>query len=278
MRPWIVSIVVLLSLAIPEQSLADITGDHTGSGNAIVISADVYSAAGGGAGAGYEYSVTQLPCSYRWDDAEGDARCVAASCPDSPADDPENQWRWAQVKQRVAGSGEPWTVLGTSCLNFAVIAPQVTPEMAYQQMLQLLPVLDFGYQPDVEGLVNLPVIVYTDPQQDWTFPPVILLDQAVVIRSTAIGYTWSFGGVQVPANWPGRPYADDCSPVTCEGYVSFPFTERGEYQIGLTVTWTGEFSVNGGAWQPVSDVGTTISPPQAVTILEAHAVLTDPYD
>lgn len=46
----------------------------------------------------------------------------------------------------------------------------------------------------------------------------------------------------------------------------------------MTVTWTGELSVNGGAWQPVSDVGNTVSQPRNVTILEAHAVLTDPYN
>ncbi len=44
----------------------------------------------------------------------------------------------------------------------------------------------------------------------------------------------------------------------------------------MTVTWTGELSVNGGAWQPVSDVGNTVSQPLNVTILEAHAVLTTP--
>ncbi len=60
--------------------------------------------------------------------------------------------------------------------------------------------------------------------------------------------------------------------------MSFPFPAPGDFQIGLTVTWFGEFSVNGGAWQPVSDVGTTVSEPQAVTILEAHSVLTDPYN
>lgn len=35
--------------------------------------------------------------------------------------------------------------------------------------------------------------------------------------------------------------------IPCEGYVSYPFPERGQYQIGLTVTWTGQFSVNGSA-------------------------------
>ncbi|MDQ3504843.1 MAG: hypothetical protein M3446_03955 [Actinomycetota bacterium] len=46
----------------------------------------------------------------------------------------------------------------------------------------------------------------------------------------------------------------------------------------MTVTWTGELSVNGGAWQPVSDVGNTVSQSRNVTILEAHSVLTDPYN
>ena len=56
------------------------------------------------------------------------------------------------------------------------------------------------------------------------------------------------------------------------------FRSPGTFEIGLTVTWTGEFSVNGGAWQEIPGVGTTESAPQSVTILEARPVLTNPYD
>jgi len=272
---------LLLLLTVPGHSSADIEGRLDDTENGIVISADVYGAAGGGDGgasSGFEYSVTQRPCTYRIFDAEGDPRCQAATCPDKPADDAENQWRYAEVKRRLAGSGEAWTLIGTSCLNFAVLAPQVTPEMAREQFLQLLPVPTHSFQPAAESVVNLPVIVYTDPNRERIFPPVDLLGQSVLIRSTATTYTWTFGGTEVVTDWPGRPFANDCERLPCDGYVSYPFPAPGTFEIGLTVTWTGEFSVNGGAWQEIPGVGTTESAPQPVTILEARPVLTNPYD
>jgi len=273
-----VLLALLLMFSLQGHANADVEGELNETSNGIVISSEVYGAAGGGASSGYEYSVTQLPCTFRSEDAEGDPRCQEAQCPGNPPDDAENQWRYAQVERRLAGSDDPWRIVGTSCLNFALIAPQVTPEMARAEFLQLLPVLAFGVQPAANSVVNLPVIVYTDATREFGFPPVDIVGQAVLIRTTATTYEWDFGGAHLTTDWPGRAFANDCNRVPCDGYVSYPFPGPGVFDIGLTVTWVGEFSVSGGPWQEIPGVGTTNSPAQPVTVLEANAVLTDPYD
>ncbi len=56
---------LILLIALPLGALADIVGQHSDTENGIVISADVYGAAGGGDGgasSGFEYSVTHRPC------------------------------------------------------------------------------------------------------------------------------------------------------------------------------------------------------------------------
>lgn len=273
-----VACALLLMMAITSPAAAELSADIGGSGNGIVLTNDVYGDAGGGGTPGYEYEVRRLACLDRQQDAEGDPLCFdPADCPDSPPDDAQNQWRMAEVSTRLAGTQDPWLITGTFCLNFAVIAPQVTPEMAREQFLQLLPVLDFGIEPELQSFVNVPVIVYADATREWEFPPVTLIGQAVQIRAVVTSYAWSFGGVEVTADWPGRPFADDCTRLPCEGYVQYPFAAPGSYDIGLTVTWTGQFAVNGGAWQDVPGVGTTTTPPVQVDVVEARPVLTDPY-
>jgi len=273
----LITLAFLLGPLLPAQ--AGVSGAVDESGDTLVVTGDVYAAAGGSASPGYEYAVGPVGCTWFFEDPNDPLHCAGApGCPGAPPDDELNKWRYATVERRLTGSDDPWLPVASGCLNFAAISPQVTPEMAREQFLQLLPVLEFGIQPAANSVVNLPVIVYTDATREFGFPPVDIIGQSVLIRTTATTYEWDFGGAHLTTNWPGRAFANDCNRVPCDGYVSYPFPGPGIFDIGLTVTWVGEFSVSGGAWQEIPGVGTTSSPAQPVTVLEANAVLTDPYD
>ena len=43
--------------------------------------------------------------------------------------------------------------------------------------------------------------------------------------------------------------------------------------VTLTLTWTADYALAGGAFQPVDDTTTTTSPPRALPVREAQAVL-----
>lgn len=276
----ILGTILLVSVTAPSVAVAELGGRYEGTGTGILLTNEVYNNAGGGGGPQYEYLVNRVPLNNCTPEEALLGGCVpgsVATCGAGLAAGPEYDWGLAEVQRRLVGADQ-WEELPRQCLNFAVIAPQVTPELAREQFLQLVPVLGFDTAPTVSTFVNVPVIVYADPIREWAFPPITLLGQAVLIRAVATSYTWTFGGTELVADWPGRPFADDCERLPCAGYVQSPFAEPGTYAIGLTVTWTGEFSVNGGAWQQVPGTGTSTSAASEVTVLEARAVLTDPYD
>ena len=52
----------------------------------------------------------------------------------------------------------------------------------------------------------------------------------------------------------------------------------GTYTASLTVTWGATFTVNGGAPADVPGTTTTDGPPVTFDVLQARAVLTNPYD
>ena len=51
----------------------------------------------------------------------------------------------------------------------------------------------------------------------------------------------------------------------------------GTFTASLTATWTATFTVDGGPAQQVPCDTTTDGPPVTFAVLQAHAVLTDPY-
>ena len=52
----------------------------------------------------------------------------------------------------------------------------------------------------------------------------------------------------------------------------------GSYTSSVTTTWTATFSINGGPTTAVPGSTTTDGPPTSFAVVQAHAVLTNPYD
>ena len=90
--------------------------------------------------------------------------------------------------------------------------------------------------------VNMLNVLYADPEEQVLETE--LLDTPVAVRATPSSYHWDLGdGNTITTNNPGEPY-----PST---EISATYTQEGWYDITLTTTFSGQFSVDGGPWQDI---------------------------
>jgi hypothetical protein len=124
-----------------------------------------------------------------------------------------------------------------------------------------------SFQPaDGRGLVNVDLVAFTDAQPQVL--QTVVLGVPVAVRATPSSYAWDFGDGSAPlvTTEPGAPWPD--------ATVGHPYSAAGSFDVQLTTTWRGEYQVAGaGPWLPVAGTATTVSPPFAVTVEEARAVL-----
>ncbi|WP_233495952.1 hypothetical protein [Geodermatophilus sp. TF02-6] len=155
-------------------------------------------------------------------------------------------------------------------MDITALNPPPSPGEVYRYFQTLpLPQLPTKQQPPGNALVGLPVVFYTDGPTTQTFT-VDIRGFTVDIVATATGFTWRTGdGTTLTSTEPGAPYPNHT--------VSHDY-RSGTYTASLTTTWSGTFSIDGGASADVPGTTTTDGPPVTFTVLQAHAVLTDPYD
>ena len=90
--------------------------------------------------------------------------------------------------------------------------------------------------------VNMVNVLYTEPAAQEL--SVELLDTPVAIRATPVSYHWDLGdGNTITTSDPGKPYPAEV--------VTSTYTQEGWYDITLTTTFSGQFSVAGGEWQDI---------------------------
>jgi hypothetical protein len=113
-------------------------------------------------------------------------------------------------------------------------------------------------------LINIPTNLYTSGTPSLLTTTV--LGQRVTVRATPRTFHWQYGdGEEVTTSQPGRPYPDMPTAHT--------YTTPGAHTVRLTTTFTGEYTVGGGPWQPVRGTATLASPPFTITADESRAVL-----
>jgi hypothetical protein len=159
---------------------------------------------------------------------------------------------------------------GQSCVDVTALNPAPSPGEVFRYFKTLpLPHLATKQQPPGNALVNLPVIFFTDSPTTQAFT-VDIRGFRVVIDATATGFTWHTGdGTDLTSTDPGAPYP---AQTVTHAY------RAGTYTASLTTTWSATFTVDGGPRQDVPGTTTTDGPPVTFTVLQAHAVLTNPYD
>lgn len=166
--------------------------------------------------------------------------------------------------------GPPWTIAGYVCITPAeATEAEITVTLADFRRLPL-PAAEPGIQPaGGQALIRARTNVYVDPAS--TEPQLFdltLLATPVQVRATPVEFTWDFGDGSQPLSTvdPGAPYPD---LTTWHEYES-----PGTVQIGLTTTYTGEYSVAGGPWQTIPGSAEVGSTPQPLQLLSTTNRLT----
>jgi hypothetical protein len=164
----------------------------------------------------------------------------------------------------------PQTNEGGSCVDVTDLNPPPSPAEVFRYLQVLpLPELTLHQQPPGNGLVGLPVIFYTDSPTTQAFT-VDIRGFTVDISATATDYTWHTGdGATLTSTEPGAPYPHHT--------VTHDY-RAGTYTASLTTTWGATYTVDGGPPITVPGSTTTEGAPVTFTVVQARAVLTNPYD
>jgi hypothetical protein len=164
----------------------------------------------------------------------------------------------------------PWQSSPRECIDITALNPAPSPDEVFRYFQRLpLPQLETRQQPPGDALVGLPVIFFTDGASTQTYS-LDIRGFTVDIVATAEGFTWHTGdGTTLTTTDPGAPYP---AHTITHDYAS------GTYTASLTTTWGGTFTVDGSASVDVPGTTTTDGPPVTFTVVEARAVLTNPYD
>ncbi|ATG53261.1 hypothetical protein CFK38_13500 [Brachybacterium vulturis] len=109
-------------------------------------------------------------------------------------------------------------------------------------------------------------VLYADPEPQLLNTE--LLGTPVAIRATPVSYHWDLGdGNTITTTNPGKPFPSEV--------VSSAYGQEGWYDITLTTTFSGQFSVAGGGWQDIDGTIEVISDPVPVFAKSLESRLVD---
>jgi hypothetical protein len=135
---------------------------------------------------------------------------------------------------------------------------------------ELLPTPNVVIQPTGNSFANLPAIMHTAVPAAFTFD---VTEPVLATISAVPHYAWDFGDGAAGPDAPGRPYDPAISPRDHpDAYVAHAYRRPGTYQVTLTVTWNGYFTVPGVA-QAFPLEAVTLAAGTPITVEEAGGVL-----
>lgn len=95
----------------------------------------------------------------------------------------------------------------------------------------------------------------------------IVLGQPVTVKATPISYTFTYGdGTKLTTKTPGAPVAGNGNGFDIQTETSHIYTTTGIFTATLTTTYTGQFSVNNGPYQPIPGTANTTSTPLNIDV------------
>lgn len=151
-----------------------------------------------------------------------------------------------------------------------IAVADIAAQLADYLREELLPTPDVVIQPVGNSFANLPTIMHTAVPDAFTFD---VAEPVLATISANPHYVWDFGDGETGPDAPGRPYDPAISPRDHpDAYVAHAYHRPGTYQVTLTVTWDGFFTVPGVAQAfPLADV--VLAAAEPITIEEAGGVL-----
>jgi hypothetical protein len=214
---------------------------------------------------------TSVPTCTGNDPSGGGDVCAAALCTTADGEPGVSFWVFSRP---LDPPGSSWSLEGTQCVpgerrvDLADVEAEILRivEDKFRQIAEPEIVL----APQASGLVNLPVLAWTEDPG----PVTLEIEQplpGVISASPTYEWLWSNG---TTATGPGRPYSPAMSPTDdSSSYVSSVFEQRGEASVALTVTWRGTVTVPGVPAVDISPLVYTAS--AGLPIEEARSVLVD---
>jgi hypothetical protein len=171
-----------------------------------------------------------------------------------------------------------WVVSNIDCAApIGAATPQLTAADVRQEAQKLVPHPGIGIAPpNGTALVNIETVLWVDTATNRSLGTVTLLGHQVELRVAVSQVTWSFGdGSSETIDSAGVPYDPvyPCSAKLCERYWGHVYTSTGALTLTATVTWTGQFRVDGGAWQTIPGTVTGPATSTTLTVREARGVL-----
>ncbi|KQT94133.1 hypothetical protein ASG49_04270 [Marmoricola sp. Leaf446] len=160
-----------------------------------------------------------------------------------------------------SGNGAPPAVAAA-----APAPPQVTEAMVLEAFRRVpVPELRSQSQPGDKTLVNFDTIFFTEAEP--LTRDVTILGQDVRLQIEPSEFTWLHGdGTSTTTSTAGAPYP---SKEIVHRYADAHVTV--EHRV--VVTWTAQWSLNGGPLQPVDGTVTTTGPTTALRVAEASPSL-----
>jgi hypothetical protein len=229
---------------------------------------------------GIDY-VYERVCTSRVGEALDPTRCAAlnAQC-DSQPDGVFVEW--IQIDRRVTPPTETRT--GRNSCIYPGETPEAPTESEPAEEPIVITISEFRSQPIVEsvvvsqplnfGLKNAHSNIYAESrEQEFAFE---FRNASISLRAWPVSYQWNYGdGTAVSTTVPGGPVA--VGAFNTQTPTSHQYLETGDYSVTLTTFFAGDYSINGGPFQPIAGLAEVASPPHLMSIwrTEAHSVAED---
>lgn len=139
---------------------------------------------------------------------------------------------------------------------------------------QRLPILasELNSQPTGFSLRNGFAHMYAAPEKQ-TFN-IVVADQDVRVRAIPEAFVWSYG------DGTGRTFKEPGAPVTEHSFseetpTSHVYKKTGDFSVGLTTRFRGEYSTEGGPWIPIPGTANVPSDPMPMSVWRTKKLLVD---
>ncbi len=152
-------------------------------------------------------------------------------------------------------------------------APEEAPVIITLEEFQKQPVLAATIisQPSNFGLRNAHSNIYAEAlEQEFAFD---FEDASIVLKARPVSYQWNYGdGTSAVTTTPGGPVAGNAFDT--ETPTSHQYAETGDFNLTLTTFFAGDYSVDGGPFQPVAGEAAVVSEQHLMSIwrTEGHNV------
>lgn len=169
---------------------------------------------------------------------------------------------------------EEFSTSGNSCTPGAGNPQESLPGLVLRAFQRIpLPQPQLNIQPPKDKtLIGLETIYSTKAEP---FNRTLnLLGRRVELRIKATAYEWRHGdGTTQDTDWAGKPWQRGTS---IESYITHIYEDTGRFNPTVRVTWSADYRVGNGAWQPVNGTVDRTSPPADLQVLEAEPQLVAP--